>query len=215
MKSLKPMIIFVQLLTYLSIYMNMSADASNNETLLELRQVTLPQAPKITSQPLKTLPVKTNTTRSMSEISQSQPYISFGFLIPGDPIIRSDQIHIKTTTPEGATLFVAQDSLLSSADKQSVIPNTSCDNGGCSSSLATVWKSPLTFGFGVRCENKESCLADFETEDTYRPLSTAAYPFLSIDTVGDSELLYKLNIAANQVPVPYTNSVTYILIPNL
>ncbi len=110
---------------------------------------------------------------------------------------------------------MTQDQPLTSEDKNVVVPNISCDNGGCSPSLASIWKSPLTFGFGVRCE-KSNCSSDFSTDDSFRPLSSTAYPFISVrENLNESLVVYKLNIAATQAPTPYFNKVTYILIPNL
>ncbi len=209
------MIAFLNLLIYLSIYMIASKQSFANSTLLELREVTLPQSPKITTAP--TLQKKIVTPEEkISALYFSQPYISFGFLVPGEPLIRSDIIKTQTTYEKGATVFITQNQALTSQDKNTIIPDTTCDTGSCSPSLASVWESPLTFGFGVRCENT-SCMSDFEQDQTYRPISASgAYPiFTTHNQTTETTMYYKLNIASNQNPTPYSNTVTYILIPNL
>jgi hypothetical protein len=194
--------------------MNTYSEASS-ETQLELREVTIPQIPKTTPSIIKDR-VVTQKAQSISEIHFSQPYISYGFLVPGEAIIRSDTVLTRTSNKDGGTLYIFQNGLLTAKEQNAVIPNTSCDAGGCNPSLASIWESSLTFGFGIRCENS-SCLSDFSQDNAFRPLSsTGAYPYSrATDTLTESEIIYKLNIAPNQSPQPYTNKVTYIIVPNL
>lgn len=213
MKYTKSLALFIYFLTYLGIHMTTYAQSSgNSDVLLELKQTTpTPVDSQIT--PKVTRPQKNILTNS--GISFTQDFISFGFLVPGEPVLRSDTLNVKTTHPKGASLFIMQDHPLQS-DSVS-IPPTSCDTGTCTTDQASIWVSPLTFGFGFRCENSESCTEDFQQADYYRPLSHSdVSPVLKINNqITQATVIYKLNIPASQNPLPYRNTATYILTPNL
>ena len=216
MKALKLMIFFGGLLIYLSIYVIVHAQTSGNgNTILELHQTTPTTIPK--SQPQISQPViqKQAPTLTQTRVSFSQPYLSFGFLIPGEPVLRTDTLQVQTTHNKGTTVFIMKDNPLQSVS--ALIPDTSCDNGSCSVTQASVWASPLTFGFGFRCENSAACTRDFTQENTFRPIShTVPVPVLkTTNQTETATLIYKLNIPSSQPPLPYTNNLTYFVIPNL
>jgi hypothetical protein len=189
--------------------------SGNGNTILELQQTTPTPIPTHTQKNQATQKHPSSAPITETAISFSQPYISYGFLIPGDPIIRSDQIYTKTTHKFGASLYILQDGPLRAKD--SSIPSTSCDSGGCSISQAAEWKSPLTFGAGIRCENSPLCVSDFDQENTYRPISEQyASPVAKVTAAAPkTTIVYKINIPASQPPLPYTNNISYIVIPNL
>jgi hypothetical protein len=168
----------------------------------------------ITQQPhLKALPA------SSISIAIDSYQVRYGFVVPGEALVRNSTITI-ITNHSGASLFLQEDHPLQSAQKD-LIPNTSCDTGSCTPNLADIWNSPLTFGFGIRCENSKLCSNDFRN-GTYRPLadtSQAQIPaeILSSPVVGSvtTNVFYKLNISPNLASKPYTHTVSYIVTPNL
>lgn len=208
---------FLYLLIYFGGHMRVSAQsAGNSNTIIELYETTpspIPQKPVVTPTATKKSSVPVPFTQT--GLSFSQPYLSFGFLLPGEPLLRTDTIQIKTSYKLGVTLFVVQNHALQANNQ--LIPNTTCDGGSCSPSNAGVWLSPLTFGYGFRCENSALCAYDFAQADTYRPFSNtqSASVLTAKDTIESATLVYKLNIPGTQQPLPYSNSITYFLIPNL
>lgn len=198
----------------------MSAQTAGNDSLrLELKQTT-PTIPRTTLNPQKAPIPDSKKPASSLTILTSSPYISFGFLVPGDPLVRTDSIRILSTGIRGATVLITQNHPLKSSDEDT-INNTTCDSGSCTPTQASVWKSPLTFGYGVRCENSPACFKDFSYPDFFRPLASQslgepANPILTTDEAEvTANIHYKLNIPSNQRPVPYANTVTYTLIPHL
>src|SRR5690606_8504741 len=122
----------------------------NGNIRIELHQVSPTTPPhEATQSPSSTINDHTPTL-PYTTLSFSQPYLSFGFLIPGEPVVRTDTVSLYTTSPRGATLLIMQNNPPQAEGAR--IPDTSCDNGSCSFNHAGVWVSPLTFGFGVRCE---------------------------------------------------------------
>lgn len=213
MKHTKISISLLCILTYLGLHMNTYAQSSSNGTfLLELEQTTPTPVTNMAPSPVSKNP--TQTVPTTTGISFAEQFLSFGFLIPGEPVLRNDMLTLHTTNNHGVTLFLMQNKPLSAEPNS--ITDTSCDTGSCTSTHASVWLSPLTFGFGVRCENSHGCTSDFSEPETFRPLSTTPAAFVKTNTtLQNVTLQYKLNIPASQPPLPYSNIVSYILVPNL
>lgn len=213
--------IFLYLLIYLSSVETMLAKASvNGSVILELEQ-TSPTPEKIaTPTPQSKTDKRSETRHSILGLGIGSSYISYGFLVPGDPLIRSDSISIMSTEKMQYNLFISQDNPLQ-AENNTVIPDTTCDSGACNPTLAALWESPLTFGFGIRCENSPLCVQDFNRPGTFRPLAAESQNELPSRILSGSQqetqatIVYKLNISPNQAAVPYTHTVTYTLIPQL
>lgn len=215
MKYTRYTALFICLLTYLSIYMSCLAQSSvNGNIMLELHEVTptMYQTKQTAPSPL-TQQIK--NPLSYTALAFSQPFLSFGFVVPGESVSRENTLQIQTSQKRGTSVWILQDKPLSAGTAS--ITNTTCDTGSCSPSQAGVWQSPLTYGFGIRCENSESCLSDFSQDHMYRPLTnkTPSLIMKSNKTSYSGTLLYKINIPASQIPLPYANTATYLLIPNL
>lgn len=221
MKWKLSMTLFIYLLIHLSNIQTVSAETSGNaDILLELEQITPTTVPITTPQQNKT--THENSVKKEFEslsLGFSSPYISFGFLVPGDPLIRTDKIYITSTDSRGYSVFISQDHPLQ-ADNHA-IPDTTCDSGSCTPNIASFWESPLTFGFGIQCKNSVACSKDFNAQHAYRPIASLsksenpAQILSSSESVATAEIVYKLNISPNQEPLPYTNILTYTLIPQL
>lgn len=153
-------------------------------------------------------------------VTSSQDTINFGEIKPGEPIIRSHSLFIPAFS-HGSQVLVHETHVLRSLDK-SEIPNASCDNGNCTNILTDLWVSPLTYGFGYRCDNiTASACEENLNKDTYKRFSTlevgeTASLLMSQDgSQVKSVVSYKLNIPGNQKEQGYQTDIYYIGIPNL
>jgi hypothetical protein len=208
---------FLYLLTYLSnTWIGSSYASSDGNIILELEETPPTSTPRIT--PIISTP-KENTQSpqlpSSVTIANEAQFLDFGFIVPGEPVLRTDVLHIMTqNTQGGISLFALQSEPLRHSDG-STVPDTTCDNGACNPSLSSVWNSLITYGYGFRCENPKYCLGS-ESENTYRPFSVG-HPVLIANSNTlelKSIITYKLNLSASTPAKPYTNSVTYIAFPN-
>ena len=105
------------------------------------------------------------------------------------------------------------------------IQDTTCDAGTCTERVASVWESPLTYGFGYRCDNiaGKSCGKDFEGENFYKQLANRqngepaeiVMSGSSMDSNIRTQITYKLNIPATQIKGHYQNTIIYIAIPSI
>lgn len=150
--------------------------------------------------------------------SISPTLLDFGIVSPNNPITRTNTL----TVSNGATLGY---SVTVSADRQptskegSVIPGTSCDDGTCNDSKASIWTSSLSYGFGYRCDNLsgKDCDSSF-LENYFKSLSIS--PSLQTIMSGGrgrdkkAQVSYKVNISPTQQAGTYTNNITFIAAPS-
>jgi hypothetical protein len=154
--------------------------------------------------------------------SLSDPILDFGSLSATNPVTRTTNL-IVSSPGNGYQVFAYQDHTLRSK-KNAVIPETTCDNGSCTESTASLWQNNLTYGFGFRCDpvTKDACTKGFEEENSFKQFSDHGkkeipQAIMSNDSpILDQQikLTYRLNISGTQAKEAYANTVTYIAVPN-
>ena len=155
-------------------------------------------------------------------LTVSQSLIDFGVLTATNPVIRPLLLTVQAGF-DGYQILTSEDHPLLSASA-ATIPDTSCDSGTCTSTTAAPWTNILTFGLGYRCNNLsgDDCVSGFSDPYAFRQFSNAAKiqtpAQLMAGTSGtdprQSEIFYKVNISGTQKPGGYSNTVTYIAVPN-
>ena len=155
--------------------------------------------------------------------SISDDTIDFGSLVPGEPISRTATLGISTGSSNGYQIMTYEDHPLRNSSG-GIIPDTTCDNGTCSESLAAPWSSLLTYGFGYRCDDSigANCLLDFLNQSYYKhfpnqELGQTPQSVMYGDKAKEeasAELTYKINISSNQANGIYQNTTTYLAVPN-
>lgn len=168
-------------------------------------------------------------TAGFEEIEDNQPFsfsvsntlIDYGLLTPTNPVSRTTDLIISKGSSRGYSVFAFANRQLSDVNNNS-IPDTTCDNGTCSETSSAQWSGNLSFGFGYRCENSDSsgCTGDFSKADYFKQFANDSkskqYQAIinSFDS-GKAKIEYKVNISNNQAKSSYSNSITFIAIPNL
>jgi len=167
--------------------------------------------------------------------SISSTRVDFGTLVPTNPVERKITLTVENPTAPGYQVTAAEDHGLENIKTKDLIPNTTCDNGTCTKDRSATWESPLTYGFGYRCDgisvktNNEiidSCRLD-DRSFTNNPSAFRPFSDLSksenatvimkggIGRDQDSSITYKVNIPTSQATGKYVNTVTYITIPSI
>lgn len=161
--------------------------------------------------------IKSSTINIPFTFSISQNIIDFGVITPTNPITRTTNLTVSNGSSKGFTVVASENKPLTSAT--STIPDTTCDNGDCSSSKASVWTNSLTYGFGYRCDDISgiNCSLGF-SDSFYKPfIATPSSQAIMTSTTGgtnrQSKITYKVNVSGTQAPGVYTNIVTYIASP--
>ncbi|MEK7572080.1 MAG: hypothetical protein AAB553_07450 [Patescibacteria group bacterium] len=156
-------------------------------------------------------------------LSLPQNILDFDVLSPTNPVIRRHQLII-TSQLSGYQVLAFENHPLQSKN-QALIPDTTCDNGACSDTLASEWTNTLTYGFGYRCEiqqGKGRCATGFEPTNTYKQFADASDnqspAVVAQNTKQDKQTIYtleyKVNTSRTQQKDSYTNTITYLVIPN-
>lgn len=155
--------------------------------------------------------------------SISSLFIDFGVINPGEPITRTNTLTVTNRTAHGYQVTAIENSEMRLKNSDIVIPDTTCDSGGCTESTASIWTNPLAFGFGYRCDNLSGsdCSSDFSTSSFYKQFANAsknetpAIVMLGSSSGNDnqSQITYKVNISNTQPAGEYLNTITYIATP--
>lgn len=154
--------------------------------------------------------------------SISNTSVAFGKITPGEPIIRTNTLNI--SSPTGYEVMSLESGPLK-ASGSAQISDTSCDQGNCGKQISAKWDSPLTYGFGYRCDNLSGtdCTPDFKDPSYYRSFAslekqdTPQVIMQNINPASGStvQIAYKVNIPGNQTPGQYQNTVSYLAVPSL
>lgn len=153
----------------------------------------------------------------------SQTLIDFGILTPTNPVTRTNLLTVSTDSAYGYEVTGYENHQLLVPSEGSIIPDTTCDTGSCTESVADIWTNTLTYGFGYRCDDisGSDCNSDFATSTYYKQFADNSkgeteQPIMSDATSGknrQSQITYKVNVSGTQAAGAYTNVVTYIATP--
>ena len=163
-----------------------------------------------------------NASLDSLSFKTSQMNIDYGIVSVTNPVIRT--VAISVTNPDhGAQVFASEDHPL--FDQANItIPDTTCDNGACTQSIAALWNSTLTYGFGYRCDSTISNVCDkqFSISNAFKQYADTSKNeqmqiILANDVLGkdiSATITNKLNISGTQKSGNYINSITYLAVPN-
>lgn len=155
-------------------------------------------------------------------LKNSNSEISFGTITPGEALERTITIDIIPGSSGGFQLFTVENHTPTDKDKKVSIPDTTCDNGNCTNTLTDTWNSPLTYGFGFRCDDKnaDTCSDAFLEDTSYRKvpnieLGDTAQVFADKTGIAPTQITitYKINISGSQPQGLYNNNVLLLASP--
>lgn len=140
----------------------------------------------------------------------SAQHISFGTLQATNPVLRTLGLIINSAS--SYQILTAEDHPLRT-DPQTIIPDTTCDNGSCSPVTEAPWINTLTYGFGYRLDSMADAYFKPFPDLLRNQLLTSLIHELNADNHGLT-ITYKTNISGTQEPGSYSNTVTYIATPD-
>ncbi len=220
----RTLITLISLISLISPTQISAQSMSNEEFILDLN----PSKTPTTSQ--SPIPKPTDSPKTPQEIifptsklrfSVSSTIINYGRLAPGEPIIRDLTINLGSNT--GASVVASGSDSLKSEDNQE-IPDTTCDEGTCTELIPAKWTSPLTYGFGYRCEdiNGTSCDRSFLHQNIYKQFPNAsnkeAFEIIndSVTTKAtSSKINLKVNIPGSLTETSFSNTIQIVALPKL
>lgn len=227
LKNFTPVVVLLIALFVVSPTVIRKASAANGSSIqiqsVEFSDEQPTPTPQVVKQPTpenkplftvsKEYPVSAKNTL---QLFLSDRLIDFGQLSPSNPINRALSIKFNNASLPTSGVFAWEDHPLEQPNG-SVIPDTTCDNGSCSESIAAPWTSELTYGFGYRCELSDgtSCLSQDTEPTTYKQFSnySASEPFALITQAKESKIVFQVNTAGAQQDGVYTTSITLVANP--
>jgi len=207
-----------------------AAVSSNTDYLLQFNQInteTLEPTPKLENMDAKKTnkkipPYTITSTNDSFSFELSQTNIDFGSLSPTNPVIRTSEISF--SNPLFGAQVIGYENHPLTTTKKEILEDTTCDNGLCTQEIAASWTSSLAYGFGYRCESDFSgaCNDNFSKAATFKQLPDRSANeseqaiILNQQTkqTTKAKIIYKINISGTQPHGDYSNTITYIAIPN-
>jgi hypothetical protein len=154
--------------------------------------------------------------------SISSSLVDFGPLTPGNPVTRNLLLSALSESMD-FQIIGFEDRSLTGAKVTETIPDVTCDMGNCDETTDGEWKNQLTYGYGYRCKNlKLFVCAAFSEGEFFKQFSDRSKgedPQTILTGKKSSqeqqaEILFKLNTSGTQKEEKYTNTVTFIAVPN-
>lgn len=156
--------------------------------------------------------------------SISNLLIDFGTLSPTNPVQRTAKLMVKNNSVYGYQVIASENHELTDVRSGAKIPDTTCDDGNCSEAVSGKWESTLAYGFGFRCDSKSSCKAEdesFNNKNYFKQFadSDKGEPYFGVlsggpQTLKEASLTFKMNIPSSQPHGFYSNTLTFIAVPN-
>lgn len=146
--------------------------------------------------------------------------IDLGELIIGTHSTGNNTLTISTKGAYGYTVYAFEEHPLRHSNGTHFIPDTTCDNGLCTQTLAQVWENGLIPGFGFNISGQD--IVSGFTDTTYfrqfadRSNSEAMQAVMYSNNVGQNRqatVTYKVGITANQAAGNYQTDIVYVAVP--
>jgi hypothetical protein len=146
--------------------------------------------------------------------------IELGLLSPGGHNTDSHTLTISTRGAGGYTIYAYELHPLRQRQASAFIPDTSCDAGTCTSSLAGLWQNQSVAGFGYNMTGND-IPADFTNLNYFRPFADyslnapmqVVMSSTNVATNRQSTVTYKAGVDGDQEAGIYETGVVYIAVP--
>ena len=155
--------------------------------------------------------------------SISDTSIDFGTLAPNTPSTADTVLSIYFGGAGQYQVTAIEEGPLRTLNNLSTIPDTSCDGGGdtCNESLAKVWTSSSTYGFGYNMSGND-VPADFTDNTYFRPFPDRAAdesPAVVMTSTNvyknrQSTMKFKTNISGIQPAGSYQTVINFVATPS-
>lgn len=146
--------------------------------------------------------------------------IDFGTLVPGAHTTDSNLLILDTKGAGGYTVYAYELHPLRHSNGTITIPNTTCDAGDCTYSLAKTWTNQTVPGFGFNATGN-NVTSDFISPNYFRPFAnqSAAEPMQPVMQASDiaqeeyATITYKAGITGSQAEGNYQTAIVFIAVP--
>lgn len=146
--------------------------------------------------------------------------IDFGSLTPQVFSTQTNTLTVSSGGAGGYSVTAFANNPLTAQAGSAAIPDTACDDDGCSETTAGVWTNTAKYGFGYNMSGNDApaAFADSTYFKQFSDASQSETPQIVMSSVNvgtgrTATVTYKVNIAATQTAGDYENALTFIAVP--
>jgi hypothetical protein len=113
---------------------------------------------------------------TVNSVTSTATSVPFGTISPNTFYQGCQDLIVSTNAGNGYSVTVQESHAMMTANGLFTIPDTTCDNGSCSTATAAPWVTPTNNGFGLTCFNQagSDCHASFVNGTKFKPLPNVA-----------------------------------------
>ncbi|MFY9561413.1 MAG: hypothetical protein WAQ52_14365 [Terriglobales bacterium] len=157
---------------------------------------------------------------TVNGVAATATTVPFGIILPNTFYQGCQDLIVSTNAGNGYSVTVQESSAMRTPDGRFVIPDTTCDGGGCTESAAAAWTNATKNGFGHTCFNQSmhDCNAVYSSGINFRQTADlsageTAQAVMSSSTPATATGLvkYRLSTSAAQPAGTYTTIISYTI----
>lgn len=146
--------------------------------------------------------------------------LDLGELTVGQHNTASNKLTITTRGTGGYTIYAYEERPLTHSAGSEIIPDTTCDGGGCDETISGVWTNQAVAGFGFNVDSTDAA-ADFLDSTYFRQFADDSggedmQVIMSNSNVvnnRDGTVTYKVGINGTMAAGNYQTAVAYVAVP--
>jgi hypothetical protein len=184
-------------------------------------QVSIPESLAFTVSSVAAVNCTANDGASVTAVDTSPTSVSLGTFPVNTFSIGCQDLVVSTNAGAGYSLTTQETSAMSTVDGRFIIPDTTCDAGSCSESVAGTWTDATKNGFGHTCfnqDNNQNCNAAYSNGTNFRQFANIAggeapQAIMSSSTPASvtARIKFRLSVGAQQVAGMYKTQILYII----
>jgi hypothetical protein len=146
--------------------------------------------------------------------------VAFGSITQNTFYIACQDLEVSTNAGGGYSLATVENHTLQTSNGAQSIPDTTCNGGSCTESVAGTWTTNTVNGFGHTCRNQtgNDCVPAYSNGSYFRQfadMSSGETPqaVMSSTTpaIATGRIKYRINRSSTQVAGEYKNTVSFTL----
>jgi hypothetical protein len=158
---------------------------------------------------------------AVNSIATTATSVPFGIISPNTFYQGCQDLIVSTNAGNGYSVTVQESSAMRTVDGRFSIPDTTCDGGTCTESVAAAWTNATKNGFGHTCANQSmhDCNAAYSSGTNFRQVANisageTAQSVMSSSTAATAtgRVKYRLSTGAAQPAGTYTTIITYTIL---
>jgi hypothetical protein len=184
-------------------------------------QATVAESLAFTASSVNSVNCTADDGATVNSVTSTTTTVPFGNISPNTFYQGCQDLIVSTNAGGGYSVSVQESSAMKTANGQFAIPDTTCDGGTCSESVAAAWSTATKNGLGHTCFNQDinhDCNSAYSNGTLFRQLANiaageTAQSVMSSSTAATAtgRIKYRLSAGNAQSTGIYTTLITYTI----